>query len=152
MPRLAKQPERVASNTLVVDNGGHTIKAGFASGDSPDASKDCHIIPNCIAKSKEGGTGGNKIYIADELEQCKNTGEISFRRPVEKGFIVNWDAQMDIWKQAFFRDGARLHCDPHDTNLILTEAPACPLALQTNTDQIIFEELEFASAYRCLGS
>lgn len=152
MPRPAKQTERIAANTLVVDNGGHTIKAGFANSDAPDASTDCHIIPNCIARSNEGGRGGNKVYIADELEQCRDTGEMAFRRPVDKGFIVNWDSQLDIWKWSFFRQDARLQCDPHETNLVLTEAPNCPLALQTNTDQIIFEELEFASAYRCSGS
>lgn len=152
MPRLAKHPKRTAANTLVVDNGGHTIKAGFSNGVTPDASSDCHVIPNCIAKSNEGGKGGNKVYIADELEQCRDPGELAFRRPVDKGFIVNWEAEMDIWNWSFFRKGARLSCDPHETNLILAEAPNCPLALQTNTDQIIFEELEFASAYRCSGS
>jgi len=36
-------------------------------------------------------------------------------------------------------------CDPHETNLILTEAPNVFPALQTNCDQIVFEEFEFAS-------
>lgn len=43
-------------------------------------------------------------------------------------------------------------CDPHETNLVLTEAPNCPQALQTNCDQIIFEEFEFASYCRHLGT
>jgi actin-related protein 6 len=42
-------------------------------------------------------------------------------------------------------------CDPRETNLILTEAPNAPAALQTNCDQMIFEEFEFASYYRCVG-
>lgn len=139
-----------ASRTLVVDNGSHTIKAGFATSE-PDAASDCKTIPNCVARSSEGGKAGQKIYIADQLEQCKDMAEMGFRRPLEKGFIVNWDLELDIWKQGFFRDGAQLQCDPHETNLLLTEASNCPLALQTNTDQVIFEELEFASAYRCSG-
>lgn len=152
MPRQAKQPERgLGSRTLVVDNGGHTIKAGFVKPE-PNAGSDCRTIPNCIARSSEGGRGGHKIYIADQLEQCKDFGEMSFRRPVDKGFIVNWDSEMDIWKQSFFKDGAQLNCDARDTNIILTEAPNCPAALQTNTDQILFEEFDFASAYRCQGS
>ena len=44
-----------------------------------------------------------------------------------------------------------LKCDPHTTNLILTEAPNTPVSLQTNCDQMIFEEYEFASYSRCLG-
>lgn len=152
MPRQAKQAGQIDTlRTLVVDNGGHSIKAGFANS-QPDSTRDCSLFPNCIARSSEGGRGGNTIYVADQVESCKDTGEMAFRRPVEKGYIVNWDSQMDIWKQTLFNPGTKLHCDPHDTNLILSEAPNCPLTLQTNTDQIIFEELEFASAYRCLGS
>lgn len=45
-----------------------------------------------------------------------------------------------------------LKCDPQTTNLILTEAPNTPVSLQTNCDQVIFEEYEFASYSRCLGS
>jgi len=45
-----------------------------------------------------------------------------------------------------------LKCDPRDTNLVLTEAPNCPQALQASCDQMIFEEFEFASYYRCQGS
>lgn len=42
-------------------------------------------------------------------------------------------------------------CDPHNTNLLLTEAPNAPVALQSNCDQIVFEEYEFAAYYRCIG-
>ncbi len=37
-------------------------------------------------------------------------------------------------------------------NLVLTEGPNAPATLQTNCDQIIFEEFEFASYNRCLGT
>lgn len=39
-------------------------------------------------------------------------------------------------------------CDPHTTNLVLTEAPNTPVALQKNCDEIVFEEYEFASYSR----
>ncbi len=42
-------------------------------------------------------------------------------------------------------------CDPKETNLILAEAPNAPTSLQTNCDQIVFEEFEFASYRRCIG-
>jgi actin-related protein 6 len=45
-----------------------------------------------------------------------------------------------------------VQCDPHETNLVLTEAPNCPQALQTNCDQMIFEEFEFASYCRHVGA
>ena len=91
---------------------------------------------------------------------------------MEKGFIVNWEGERVIWDKTFLGENAavkvrdsfeyfiyrfrvilmvRIQCNPHETNLILSEAPNCPQQLQTNCDQIVFEELEFASYARCLG-
>lgn len=136
--------------TLVLDNGSHTIKAGFAAAE-PDAATHCHTIPNCIARSSGGGRGRDGIFVADQFDQCKDTSEMAFRRPVEKGFVVSWDGELDVWQQVLLNDEAKLRCDPRATNLIVTEGPNCPQALQTATDQMIFEEFEFAAAYRCVA-
>ena len=150
MPRKGQPPApAVSTRTLVVDNGGYSIKAGFANPD-PDAGRDCLTIPNCIARTRDGGRAP-KVYIADQLDSCTDFAEMAFKRPVEKGFIVSWDTELDIWKQAFFSKDAILHCDPHETRLILAEAPNCPQALQSNCDQMIFEDFEFTSSYRCIG-
>ncbi|KAI9700790.1 MAG: Actin- protein 6 [Candelina mexicana] len=146
MPRQTKATERpLADRTLVIDNGASTIKAGFAN-PSPDLEKECHVIPNCMGRSRD-----KRVWIGAQLENCKDFGEMAFRRPVEKGYLVNWEAEKEIWDHTFFDKDAKLNCEPHDTNLILTEAPNAPHALQTNSDQIIFEEFEFASYYRCVG-
>ncbi|KAI9719781.1 MAG: hypothetical protein M1812_003269 [Candelaria pacifica] len=146
MPRQTKAREvPLAERTLVVDNGASTMKAGFAN-PSPDQEEDCHIIHNCISRSRD-----KRVWVGVQLENCKDFGEMAFRRPVEKGYLVNWEAEKEIWDHTFFDKDAKLNCDPHDTNLIFTEAPNAPQALQTNSDQIIFEEFEFASYYRCVG-
>ncbi|KAI9797292.1 MAG: Actin- protein 6, partial [Piccolia ochrophora] len=146
MPRQPKPPPRIVPDTtLVVDNGAHTIKAGFAT-DAADPDVDCRQIPNCLARSRD-----KRVWIGAQLEHCKDFGEMSFRRPVEKGYLVNWEAEKEIWDESFFSQKAVLKCDPHETNLILTEAPNALPALQSNTDQMIFEEFEFASYYRCTG-
>jgi actin-related protein len=31
-----------------------------------------------------------------------------FRRPVEKGYLVNWEAEKEIWEESFFDDKAKL--------------------------------------------
>ncbi|KAI9668776.1 MAG: Actin- protein 6 [Alyxoria varia] len=158
--KSAVQAQRLPARTLVLDNGAHTIKAGFVNGEDAaatgasagngEADSNCDVIPNCIARGTDVGRQ-QKIYVADQLDNCRDFAEMAFRRPVEKGYIVSWDGETDVWKQAFFNEGAKLYCNPHETNLILTEAPNCPQNLQHNTDQMIFEEFEFASAYRCLG-
>ncbi|RYP10937.1 hypothetical protein DL764_000373 [Monosporascus ibericus] len=144
-PRKSKaQQPPPPSRTLVLDNGADTIKAGFVS--DAAAADQPRIIPNCIARDRD-----RKIYVGSELERCKDFGEIVFRRPVEKGFIVNWEAQKEIWEREFFDEEAPQRCDPSETRLLLAEHPNSLPVLQTNCDQMVFEEFGFASYYRGNG-
>jgi actin-related protein 6 len=97
MPRQSKAAEasRIKDNTLVVDNGAYSIKAGFVT-PAPDP-QDCHLIPNCIARDSD-----KKVWVGAQLEQCKDFREMAFRRPVDKGYLVNWEGEKAIWGQSFF--------------------------------------------------
>lgn len=100
MPPKGSRKSAVAasSKTLVLDNGAYTIKAGLVSGAPTEPSyDDCRVIPNCIARS----TRDKCSYVGSELDSCKDFGELAFRRPVEKGFIVNWEAEKAIWEHEF---------------------------------------------------
>jgi actin-related protein 6 len=135
-------PSPRPTNTLVVDNGGNTIKAGLVRGfDIPEPS----VIPNCIARDR-----ARKTYVASELDKCRDLGEVQFRRPVEKGSVVSWDAQRAIWDAELIGPASRLKCDPSETRLVLGEAPNSLPALQLNCDQMVFEEYGFASYFRGL--
>ncbi|CAK7275018.1 Actin-related protein 6 [Sporothrix epigloea] len=134
------------ARTLVVDNGAYTIKAGFATEAAQDETP--IIIPNCIARDRQ-----RRTYIGAELTiRCRDYGEAVFRRPVEKGYVVNWEAQRAIWAHSFGEEAegsdGRLRCDPAETRLVLTEQPNGLPALQANCDQMVFEEFRFASYYR----
>jgi actin-related protein 6 len=132
------------SKTLVIDNGAYTIKAGLITlGAEPTSPS---IIPNCLARDRD-----KKVYIGSQLSACKDFSEIVFRRPVEKGYLVNWEAEKEIWEHEFCDSKAKLHCDPAETGLILTEAPNSLPALQTNCDQVVFEEFGFARYLRVAG-
>ncbi|MCJ1472622.1 Actin- protein 6 [Lambiella insularis] len=145
MPRQSKTIEQaLPERTLVLDNGAYTIKAGFATS-SPNAETDCHVVSNCIAKSRD-----NRVWTGVQVENCLDYGDMTFRRPVQKGYLVNWEAEREIWDSTFLDKSAGLKCDPHETSLLLTEAPNCPAALQTNCDQMVFEEFEFAAYRRCV--
>ncbi|CCE27455.1 related to actin-like protein [Claviceps purpurea 20.1] len=134
------------TNTLIVDNGAYTLKAGVVSDGHISAPR---IIPNCIARDRS-----RKTYLASELSRCRDYGEIQLRRPVERGFIVNWEAQKEIWDQELFghHGGAATACDPAETRLILSEPPNGLPVLQQNCDQVVFEEYGFQSYYRGIGS
>lgn len=164
MPRRSTTHQRtILDKTLVVDNGGFSIKAGFAS--STPSLDDCHIVPNCFARERD-----KKAWVGSEIEACRDFGEMAFRRPVEKGYVVNWEAEKAIWDSTFLNPNSTLsvsewdclcecniyilminQCDPHETNLVLTEAPNTTAALQSNCDQIVFEEYEFATYSRQIG-
>ncbi|KAI1644679.1 Actin/actin-like protein [Daldinia loculata] len=131
------------SRTLVLDNGAYTIKAGYVAGDVVDEPR---IIPNCVARDRN-----KKIYIASDINKCTDFSEIAFRRPVEKGFVVNWEIEKEIWEHEFFDDKAPQPCDPSETRLLLTEPSNSLPILQTNCDQMVFEEFGFASYYRGIG-
>ncbi len=104
------------------------------------------VVPNCIARDRT-----RAVYVASELERCTDFGEIQFRRPVEKGAIVNWEVQSEIWDYELFGNKAPSRCDPSETRLILAEPPSGLPVLQANCDQIVFEEYGFASYYRGVG-
>ncbi|CAN8098010.1 unnamed protein product [Discula destructiva] len=142
-PRRSKPaPPPAPSRTLVIDNGAHTLKAGFVTADSIDEPR---VIPNCIARDRT-----RKTYVASDLAKCKDFGELAFRRPVDKGYVVNWEAQKEIWDHEFFTSDAPQQCDATETRLVLTEQPNALPALQTNCDQMVFEEFGFSSYYRGL--
>jgi actin-related protein 6 len=113
MPPKGSKKSVVAppNKTLVLDNGAYTIKAGLVSTSATPTYDDCRVMPNCIARS----TRDKRTYMASELDDCKDFGELAFRRPVEKGFIVNWEAEKAIWEHEFMGDaaGERLRVGTH---------------------------------------
>lgn len=137
----------LASQTLILDNGAHTIKAGFSTPGTTPSLENCHLIPNCIARSQR-----DKItYVGADLDTCGDFGELQIRRPVERGYVVNWESEKAVWERILFSNRSALQCDPHNVNLIVTEAPNAPGALQRNVDEMGFEEFEFRSLYRTIA-
>lgn len=102
MPRASKASDQaLPEQTLIIDNGGFTIKAGYAT-PNPEF-QNCQTIPNCLARDRE-----RRIWIGSQLDNCRDFGEIVFRRPIEKGCLVNWEAEKAIWDHTFFDAGAQL--------------------------------------------
>jgi hypothetical protein len=116
-PKSSKKSAAAPPNkTLVLDNGAYSIKAGLISSASAPTYDDCRVIPNCIARS----TRDKRTYVGAELDSCKDFGELAFRRPVEKGFIVNWEAEKAIWEHEFMGDSVEegLRVGRHSRELI----------------------------------
>lgn len=151
-PSLSRE---LPKKTFILDNGAYNMKAGYAPdlSSSQDVLSGCTSIPNAIVKTRD-----NRIVIGAQLAtHVTDWNEVAFRRPVEKGYIVNWEAEREIWEQSFFEEkptarnkGLRIAA-PEDTTLVLTEAPNTLPVLQRNTDEMVMEEWGFGGYARCLG-
>src|SRR5665213_596518 len=105
MPRTPKAPVRSApglpSSTFVLDNGAYTIKAGFAPAEAQadgETLKNCHSIPNALARTRDRHT-----YVGAQIDtRIAQWSEVIFRRPVERGQLVNWEAEKEIWDHSLF--------------------------------------------------
>ena len=154
-------PER----TFILDNGAYTLKAGFAPS-SPSSSslsttitdaqllQSCHSIPNVIARTKD-----KRTHIGSALnEPSIQWNDAVFRRPMEHGQIVSWEAQSAVWDASFFGERVAerdsdvwIGDEAGETTLILTEAPNGLASLQRNADEVVMEEFGFGGYVRIIG-
>ncbi|KAJ7582804.1 actin-related protein Arp6 [Mycena floridula] len=126
--------------TIILDNGAATIKAGVLN-EGEDVLP--RLIPNAIVRSK----GDKKTYFGHEIERCKDYASLNYRLPLEKGYIVDWDAQKAVWDGIFSEEVFGI--DTTEATLLLTEPYFNLPKIQTICDQFVFEEYEFSSYYRC---
>ncbi|KAG8214390.1 actin-domain-containing protein [Butyriboletus roseoflavus] len=126
-------------NTVVLDNGGSTIKAGVVGSDDETV----RIIPNAIVRSK----GDKATYIGHEIARCRDFSSLHYRLPFEKGYLIDWDAQKAVWDGLFSTEG--LSVNAPECSLVITEPYFDLPNVQDVYDQFVFEEYEFRSYYRC---
>ncbi|KAJ7468244.1 actin-related protein Arp6 [Mycena galericulata] len=124
---------------LVLDNGGSTIKAGLVGHPTADEPR---IVVNAVVRSK----GDKATYIGHEFDRCKDYSSLSYRLPLEKGYVVDWDAQKAVW-DGILSDEV-LNVNPTQSTVLITEPYFNLPKIQEVYDQFIFEEYEFKAQYR----
>ena len=78
------------THTLVIDNGGDTVRFGWSTDETPRS------IPNVTARLPQQWT----ILAGDQLAQVQNPNSlIGVTRSTERGIIVNWGNQIQVWKR-----------------------------------------------------
>jgi len=100
------------------------------------------VVPNCVAKPK----GDKRSYVCDEIHGVKDISSLNLRRPIDRGYVVNWDLQKDIWDHVFKKV---LKIKPKECHLVLTEAPFNLPAIMAEQDDVIFDHFGFKSALIC---
>jgi actin-related protein len=99
MPRITKGADAAAvqPTTLVVDNGGWSIKAGLVA--AQPSVDSCDTVPNCIGRDQD-----RRVYVGAQLDRCKDYYHVVLRRPIERGMVVNWELERAIWHTTFLSE------------------------------------------------
>ena len=125
------------SDTLVLDNGGYSLKVGYSSQSSP------RIVPNCIMKAK---SEKRRAFIGDQIDDCRDLSSLFYLLPFQKGYLVNWDHQKTVWDYVFGKNCFNLRAE--NLNLIFTEPYFNFSSIQEGLSEIFFEEYGFKSLLR----
>uniref|UniRef100_A0A915DAS8 Uncharacterized protein n=1 Tax=Ditylenchus dipsaci TaxID=166011 RepID=A0A915DAS8_9BILA len=115
----------MAKKTVILDNGAHTVKAEYSSATNP------RIFPNAVIKAKNDR---KRIYVADELEECQDRSSLFFLLPFERGYLVNWDTQLQ------------------NSRLVLTDPSDLAKAMNDVSHEVVFETYQFDSFLRTSAS
>lgn len=122
-------------NTVVLDIGACSLKIGSDAG--------IRNVPNCMFKSK---MERRKLFISGQIDSCKDHSGLFYLLPFQKGYLVNWDVQKQVWDYAFGKEV--LNLKPTESSIILTEPHYNFPTIQEAMNEIFFEEYQFQSILR----
>lgn len=96
---ITQPPIGEPTRTLIIDNGGYTLKYGWSTDESPE------ILPNITARLKHQFT----VLVGDELNQVQNPNSLyASTRSTERGIIVNLGNQTLVWKRMLDKLGVEV--------------------------------------------
>ena len=124
--------------TVVVDIGGGSLKLCVAE----DGVSSARVAPNAAARIKSANGPMTTIYGA-RVGDTPDVNGLALRRPVDRGFVVNWELQREILDDAFRHD---LRVDPKRCDIVVTEPPFALPATRAALDAMLFEHFGFRRA------
>uniref|UniRef100_H2YY43 Actin-related protein 6 n=1 Tax=Ciona savignyi TaxID=51511 RepID=H2YY43_CIOSA len=127
-------------NTIILDNGASSLKIG-------KVDSQISIYPNSIFRSK---SERRKNFVSNQIDGCKDYSSLFYVLPFQKGYLVNWDVQRQVWDHVFGKDVLNLKCN--ESNIVITEPHFNFGSIQEAMNEIFFEEYEFQSILRTNAS
>lgn len=134
------------SESIIIDNGSNTCKAGFSEDDMPRVE-----IPTVIGK--QSSLGEENIEHEDELNQLdifvgeeaiSKGGILELKYPIQKGIIEEFDTMKKLWNHIFYNE---LLAETKSHPVIVSESPFAPYSAKIEMAKILFEELNVEHLY-----
>ena len=137
------------SESVIIDNGTNTIKAGFSDDDMPRI-----VIPTVLGRPTTNSVAvqeeedeeerNEQIDIFVGEEALNKGGILQLCRPITKGEITDYKTIELIWKHIFYNE---LLTETKTHSVIVTEAPFAAYENKKNMAEILFEHLGVESLY-----
>ena len=129
---------------VVIDAGADTLKVGFAGESDPQFT-----VPNAVAKPKKE----LRLLVGEQtVSGVKDYSSLEYVRPVDRGYITNWDTQAEIWSQVFDDSHLDIAERVSELGLLHTTQPFTLPSVLRSMDETVFEKFGFHSFYRCAGA
>jgi actin len=122
---------------IVIDNGSYMCYAGFSGDDHP-----CSVFPSVVGYPKFKNSHLNDVYVGDEA--MSKIGSLSFKSPIERGIIRDWDIMEKVLGYTFFNE---LKIDPVEHPVLITEPSFNPNVNREKLTSLIFETFNVPSFY-----
>lgn len=103
------------------------------------------ILPLSRSKAER-----RKNFIGDQLEDCKDLSGLYYVLPFQRGYIVNWDTQRQVWDYVFGNNMMDIQCETH--SLVVSEPIYNFRSIQDAMNEIFFEDYKFNSLLRLPAS
>jgi len=124
--------------SLVIDHGNDTFKAGLAHKEKPQA-----YVPNLVMH--ETSEKLQSHYMGPAIEQHLTEDKYhKLEIVLEDGMVVNYDHLERIYHQIFYNE---LRLAPEEHPVFLTEIPRMPKAMKEKITQIMFETFNVPAFY-----
>jgi len=133
---------------IVCDNGTGFVKVGFAKDNFPR-----HMFPSMIGRPlmrfEESLSDGDVVLkdpmVGDECAKHRSMLDVSY--PIENGQVKDWAGIKHIWDYTF---NERLHVDPSEHKILLTEPPMNPKKNRERMLEFMFETYNFPATHVAL--
>ena len=126
--------------TIIIDNGGDTIKSGFSGDDLPVS-----IMTTIVGEPKFCGKSTKIRYVGNEAQYKRNI--LTVTSPIKNKIIESWDDMLGIWHHVFNNE---LKVDMEQHPVLLTEPPINPKSNRERMTQDMFGMCVYN--YLCLYS